>query len=88
MYIYVYMCIYIHTHVTGQKDIQDLLCLAARHVFQGIFFKANCQRPELWIVKKKLKFYMKINFEMKKGYRNVDNKNRFKNANSDLSEGC
>ena len=53
MYIYVYICIYIHTHATGQKDIEDLLGLAAGHVFQGIFFKANFQRPELWIVKKK-----------------------------------
>ena len=37
---------------------------------------------------KKLGFYMKINFEAKKVYRNVDNKNRFKNANSDFSESC
>ena len=29
---------------------------------------------------------MKINFESKKGYRNIEKKNRFKNANYDLSE--
>ena len=55
---------------------------------QGLFFKANCQRAEPWIDKKKLKFYMKINFETKKGYRIVVNKNRFKNANSEYSESC
>ena len=34
---------------------------------QGLFFKANCQKAELWIDKKKLKICMKINIESKKG---------------------
>ena len=30
---------------------------------------------------------MKINFGSKKGYRNIEKKNRFKNANYDLTDG-